>query len=162
MISQKALKELFLPILKDEGATYQKFRVVRARKAEKGEHITTVTSDGKETENVAESGDYLVENQTSARERYLVSSDKFRERYQKEDDEDDGWALYKPVGKVYAMELSKTLLSRLDLQDEFEIEAPWGAAEVVKRDDFMVCPPDFTEIYRIARQEFMETYELRK
>jgi len=161
MISQKELKELFLPILKKEGETYHKYRVIRARKAEKGEHVTTVTSDGKETENVAESGDYLVENQTSAHERYLVSSEKFADRYKKQRDVDNGWAIYKPMGKVCAVELSDELLTRLELQDEFEIEAPWGAAEVVRKDDFVVSTPDFSEVYRIARREFLETYENR-
>lgn len=159
MISQEELKELFLPIMKEEGATYHKYRMIRARQAVEGEHVTSVTSDGKETENIAESGDYLVENQTSARERYLVSSQKFGQRYEKQGDEENGWSIYKPTGKVYAIELSDELLSKLDLQDEFQIEAPWGAAEVVRKHDFMVSPLDFTEVYRIARNEFYETYK---
>lgn len=147
-------------MLKEKGLLYTKFQEIRARKAVEGEKVITRTTDGKETENIAESGDFLVENQTSARERYLISSNKFRDRYEKQFDAEDGWAVYKPLGKVRAIELTREILNKLGLQEEFEIEAPWGSAEVVKENDFLVTPPDFTEVYRIARVEFLETYQV--
>jgi hypothetical protein len=31
---------------------------------------------------------------------------------------------------------------------------------LVRRGDYLVCPPEMNEIYRIAKVEFSETYEL--
>jgi NAD(P)-dependent dehydrogenase (short-subunit alcohol dehydrogenase family) len=38
--------------------------------------------------------------------------------------------------------------------------APWDQPEKVELNDFLVTPPDHSEIYRIARKEFFETYKL--
>ena len=160
MISQKEVQHKFFPILEREGKEYAKFKQVIARVAAGGEEIVSETSDGVETVNTAEAGDFIVQNQTEAREEYVVPSEKFRERYDLIEKWDDGRARYQPKGHVYAVKLTPELLSEIGLQSEFEIEAPWGEAQKVVENDYMVTPPDKSEIYRIAFLEFGETYRL--
>ena len=40
-----------------------------------------------------------------------------------------------------------------------EFQAPWKESIVVKPGDFLVISLDKTEIYRVAKKEFTETYE---
>ena len=60
----------FLPILEKSGKRYKKKSMIRAKKAKPGQLVITKTSDGEETRNTAEVGDWLVENQTSVNELY--------------------------------------------------------------------------------------------
>ena len=160
-LNQEELKKLLLPVLKTEGQLYKKYKQVYAKQANGGEVIKTITSDGLETTNTASKGDYIIKNLTDAGEQYTMSADKFNERYQLlEDKGNDGYQLYQPVGKIYAVELSVALLQKLGLAKEFYFTAPWGSAMVAKKHDFLVCPLDYSEVYRIARKEFFETYQL--
>ena len=65
--SQEELLERMKPLLRD-GGTYEKFKEIDAREAKEGEVIETITSDGLETKNTAEQGDYIVRNTTGAQE----------------------------------------------------------------------------------------------
>jgi len=158
MIDQANLKRTILPVLKQSGVVYEKWKQVRARKAKAGEHIITITSEGVETANVADPGDYVVENQTGAREAYLVPESKFKERYKKLTDLDGEWGNYQPDGKVIAVKLTSELLTKLGSGKDFRFEAPWGSTQVVSAGDYLVSPPDFSEVYGIASREFHETY----
>ena len=71
----------------------------------------------------------------------------------------DGFSEYVAKGKIVAVEMSSALLERLGLKQEFQFMAPWDEEMVVKENDFLVSPQDFSEVYRIARKEFFETYE---
>ena len=33
---------------------------------------------------------------------------------------------------------------------------------IVKKDDYLVSPMEYNEVYRIANKEFFETYKLKK
>ena len=160
MISQRALQDKFFPILERDGKEYAKFKQVIARVAEGGEKVVSETSDGVETENTASPGEYIVQNQTEAQEVYIVPAVKFRERYDLIERYEDGRGRYQPKGRVFAVQLTPELLSELGFVSEFEIEAPWGEAQKVKENDYLVTPPDKSEIYRIAFLEFGETYRL--
>ena len=74
MITQIEMLAHFLPILEKNGKRYKKKSMVRAKKAQAGLVVVTKTSDGDETKNTAETGDWLVENQTSTTELYLVKA----------------------------------------------------------------------------------------
>lgn len=158
MISQAILKKRTLPIIRKEGRLYQKYQSVLARRAEDGEVIESITNSGKETVNRARAGDFVVVNQTGAREQYVVSPEKFRERYSFWREAPDGYSEYRPKGKVLAIELTDTVLHQLGVASEFEYEAPWGERAIAQKGDFLVCPPDESEVYRIGRKEFFETY----
>jgi hypothetical protein len=160
LISQSTIQEIFIPLIRKAGRVYVKFREIIAKVAKGGEQVISVTSAGEETTNTAEMGDYIVQNQTSAREWYIVSKSKFQDRYEWVSDLDEDLARYKPKGKVMAIALSKELLSDLNYPSTFHFEAPWGEAQVAHQGDLMVTPPDYSEVYRIGKKEFAETYNL--
>ncbi len=159
-MTQNEMKSLFIPIIKEKGKEYKKNKKIYAKLAEGGEVIKTMTSDGLETENVARKGDFIVENQTESREQYVLTEDLFQDRYVFLKQIEEGYSEYQAIGKVIALSLSTDLIEELKLEDTFYFIASWGQKMVAKKEDFLVCPPDYSEIYRIARKEFFETYEV--
>ena len=101
-----------------------------------------------------------MQNQTQAEEEYVVSSDVFQRRYEHISDLDDGRAEFKPIGKVFAVQLTNTFLVEHGLPGNMQFEAPWGELQVAYLDDFIVTMPDFSEVYRIGKKEFNETYSI--
>lgn len=158
MISQKDFYREVAPMF-DRADTYEKFKKIVARKAVPGEVIITVTSDGKETQNTAIEGDYVVQNQTEAKEQYIVSAESFNKKYVLFLEVDSGMNTYNPIGKIQAIELTSEKLDYLSLPDEFKFIAAWGEGMVAKKGDFLCRPIDGNEVYRIARKEFFETYK---
>lgn len=159
MISQKEFLAYFLPILEKNGDHFKKVTMVKAKKADPGTWIITKTSDGVETKNQAKTGDFLVENQTSSMEQYLVKGDAFLKKYEIEHCLERGWATYKPIGQVLAYRVSNVDFEFFGVIDILEFEAPWGETTVVKPGDYLATPPEKNEIYRIAQKEFGETYK---
>ena len=158
MISQTELLDRVQPLMKSKGVPFKKYQNVFARPANEGEIISTVTTDGVETTNQAKAGDFIVKNQTGAREMYILTQQKFQARYTLLKTNEDGFSEYYPIGKITALELTTDLLEDLRLPHVFHFQAPWGEAMIAKKDDFLACPPSGGEVYRIARKEFFETY----
>ena len=161
-LSQKMMKEYFLPLLEKDGAVHSKKTNVFAKEAKGGERVETITGDGKETISTAKAGDYLIKNQTEAKEMYIVSPDKFQERYAFLREAENGFAEYRAIGEVLALELTAAIQRQLRLETPFCFEAPWGEEMIARAGDFLAAPLDRSEIYRIARKEFLETYETRE
>jgi hypothetical protein len=159
ILSQEATQTLFLPIIKNEGKVYVKFKNIWAKKAKAGQIITTITKDGVETTNTAKKGDFIIKNQTAAGEEYILGAAKFAQRYEHAGNKKAGYEEYKPIGKIVAIVLTESLLKSLNLATEFHFIANWGASMVAKKGDFLACPLDYSEIYRIAEKEFFETYK---
>ena len=157
--TQNEIIETMVPLLKSQGMHYKKFKKIYAKEALEGEEIQTITGDGLETTNKAEAGDFIVKNQTEASEMYIVPAKKFHDRYDFLEDAEDGFSVYAPKGKIVGVEMNETILEQLKLSDEFYLIAPWGEEMVVKKDDYLVSPLDYSEVYRIARKEFFETYK---
>ncbi len=153
MLSQKKLCDIIIPILEEKGLCCKKTAIIKARQARSGECIITITQDGMETINYAKTGDWVVENQTGAKEKYILSSTAFETKY-KTTENSEGWNTYSPIGKVIAIEYSEDLL---DVSIE-NFEAPWGTPMSLKNGDFLVAPLDKSEVYRVAKKEFEETY----
>jgi hypothetical protein len=161
-IEQKDLVKILRPVLLEAGRDFKKFQIVKARAAKEGEEIVSVVESGRETVNIANKGDYLVENQTGAKELYIVSGAKFEQRYTEESKLDDVWSVYKPLGRVKGIEVDRSVLNLFQQQGSFYISAPWGEAQYVEEGDMFVTTlplQEDIEIYRIARKEFSETYE---
>ena len=138
---------------------YHKKRNILAKKAKGGERIDTVTGDGPETTNKAEAGDYIVQNQTEAREQYVVPKDEFLKKYAPAGTAArNGFTEYRSIGKIIALELTAEKLKALGLPSTFKFKTDWGEDMVAKAGDFMGGPTDFSEVYRLARKEFFETY----
>ena len=158
MLEQKILLEKIRPLLQREGTVFQKKKNIYARRAQPGETIQTVTEDGLETSNSAEAGDFVVRNQTKAGEAYIMPADKFAQRYAPLYQSDGHWLEYRPKGRIIALELTPELLAALELPNEFEFVAPWGDPMIAKMGDYLGSPENYSEVYRIARKEFFETY----
>lgn len=141
--------------------TYQKYLNVYARQVTATEEVITVTSTGEETRSVAEAGDYIVRNMTGAQEEYTVKKETFEKRYLLETERVD-WHIYKPTGEVKAIEVREEVLKYLNRPDTFQIVPAWGGTMVVNKGDFLVCLLDFSEVYRIDRKEFGETYRIKQ
>lgn len=161
-IAQERLMAEILPLIETDGAHYGKFQQVHARPAKTGERIISTTSAGEETINFAEQDDMVVRNLTDAREMYVVGNRKFGQLYEKVEAAENGWALYKPLGQVRAIEISPEVMTQLDVDDEFYITAPWGERQTACARDYLVTPyPASDEIYRIGRLEFEQTYRIK-
>lgn len=141
------------------GKRYKKKSLIRAKKAEPGTVVFTKTSDGFETKNTAEKGDWLVENQTSAKESYLIKAETFDKKYTLLHSLGNGWGCYQPKGEISAMKVSSLDLENLGAQEQLEFQAPWKESIVLKPGDFLVISLEKSEIYRVAQKEFLETYE---
>ncbi len=160
LYSQPEFLSLIMPVMQAQGIVYIKSKQIKAREAREGEIIITITQDGIETKNRAKSGDFIVENQTNAKEQYIVSREKFRQRYIVDKKHDNEWSIFKPIGRIIAIQLTDKIIYELGLKREFNIMASWGEKMVVKQGDMLVVPLDFSEVYRIAKQEFSETYAI--
>jgi hypothetical protein len=159
-VPQAFVRKLLLSLLQERGKRYRKFQQILARPAAAGELVVSITSSGVETKNTACQGDFVVRNLTEAMEAYIVSGNKFSARYTLVAEEGDGWKRYQPRGEVFALEIKAEVIGLLGRTSPFEIEAPWGEPQRAELNDFLVTPPDCSEIYRIARQEFLQTYKL--
>ncbi|MDR7130790.1 hypothetical protein J2X69_003147 [Algoriphagus sp. 4150] len=158
MITQKEMLAYFLPILEKSGKRYKKKSMVRAKKAQAGLVVVTKTSGSDETKSTAESGDWLVENQTSSNEHYLVKAETFKKKYSLVQSLEKGWGCYQSKGEASGLVVSESHLEALGNPKTLEFQAPWKDTMVVKPGDMLVVPPEKNEIYRIAKKEFSETY----
>ncbi len=159
MLDQDTLLNLLLPVFEGANARYEKATPVFARQAKEGERIVTITSSGVETENVANSGDYVVKSQTEAAEEYIISEEGFTQRYRFLRPDTGEWSEYLPVGEILAIVVDDSLLKLLNSEDAFEILASWGHPQKVRKGDILATPlPDNKEVYRIDRREFEQTY----
>lgn len=157
-ISQKVLLERLRPLVIKNGAFFRKVQPVLARQVNQPQEVDTITQDGLETVNRARPGDFIVKNMTEAGEKYVLGADKFEEKYKYMGPEQDGWGKYQPLGRVIAIELNAESLKNIGMPEEFKFVASWNESMIAKAGDFLACPADYSEVYRIARQEFFETY----
>jgi hypothetical protein len=160
LLSQHEILEKIKPLLPEYGKRYQKKSIVQARPAIAGERIETHTQSGLETINQAKSGDMLVRNSTKAGEEYLVPAQRFEARYTALGEADaSGWASYQPKGKITAIELTDGVLQTLALSNAFQFMAAWQEPMQAQKGDFLaLLEGGAEEVYRIAREEFFETY----
>lgn len=105
--------------------------------------VVTVTSDGKETQNVAAQGDIIMSG--PSRENYVVKSAKFPKLYQGD------------VGGVVMPEQSPRLVATYTGKEPVQFTAPWGESMVLKPGDYLVKDGD-AGYYRIAKVEYEQTY----
>ena len=146
IMSQEEAISKFMPEIELNGTDYEKFTKIKARPAQPGEVVETITSDGKETINQAKEGDYVVSNLGGSGEEYILSGDKLAKRYK-----EIGDGIYQATGECRGVTYSGPDIS---------FEASWGQPMILKTGDMIVTPlPQKGEVYRIARQEFESTYK---
>ncbi len=161
IVSQESMIKQVRPLL-EKAETYEKYKLIEAKEAKGGEIILTITSDGLETQNTAEKGDYIIRSLTEAGEEYIIKKEKFTNRYKYFKKGENGFKIYKPIGKIKAIVISQDILDLLKVNKEFFFVAPWGQEMIAKKGDYLVSPLDYSEVYRIAEKEFFETYQKEK
>lgn len=158
-LSQKELATICIPILISNGKKYKKNQGIWARKAIEFEEIISITNSGIETKNIAKNGDYVVTNDTIVKEKYIVDNDIFHKTYEEHKCK-KGYYLKKTY--IYALKFNlenfKAILDRIEyIDNQYSIEAKWGK-QVLNIGDYLVCDEFMSEIYRIDKIEFFQTY----
>lgn len=105
--------------------------------------INTITSDGKETQNVAEQNDIVMSG--PSREQYVIKSNKFAKLY-----------VGQIGGPIYP-EQSPRNVALYNGQTAVNFTAPWGESMVLKPGDYLVKEAE-GKYYRIAKNEYEMTY----
>ena len=108
--------------------------------------VYTFTTDGLETKNTAQVGDMIMSGVTG--EQYVIRRDKFVKMY----DLFDGTTV---IPNQSPRTVAEVTLDLLDIEVAFV--ASWGELMVLKPGDFLVRDGD--NVYRIARKEFLESYD---
>lgn len=109
-------------------------------------NVVTYTKDGKETENTAQIGDIIMSGVFG--EMYVLKGDKFFKLYDLLAD-----------GKTVIPNQSPRTVAEVPencLDGDTYFTASWGEKMVLNNRDFLVR--DGENFYRIAREEFLETY----
>ena len=104
--------------------------------------VVTITSDGKETQNVAEPNDIIMSG--PSRENYVVKAAKFPKLYQGK------------LGDVVVPEQGPRMVALYTGQQPITFTASWGEQMVLKPGDYLVKDGD--NYYRIAKVEYEQTY----
>jgi hypothetical protein len=144
--SQEDAMAVLLPAIEIAGSDYEKHGEIEATEAEGGEYVVTITGDGRETDNTANPGDFIVTNATRAREQYIVPRESFLARHERVDE-----GRWRPTGRIRAL--------RVTANEPFSLEARWRSDMPVKPGDYVATPlPTKSEVYRIAAAEFAEVY----
>ncbi len=110
----------------------------------KQQSVVTYTTDGKETENVADVGDIIMSGISN--ERYVLRKDKFPKLYLGE------------IGSTVTNDQTPRAVARYTGEAPVSFLASWGEQMILKPNDYLVKEPDGTYYYRIAKAEFEQTY----
>ncbi|MGL4630586.1 MAG: patatin-like phospholipase family protein [Leadbetterella sp.] len=166
-IKQKDLIQLYSNHIKSNGQTYKKIKGVYAVEAVGGELVESITSGGFETKAIAPKGSFIVTNDTTAKEQYIIQKIKFETIYEKTREPN----YYEKKDNFHITGLEFTRENFLEILNknvyneqqnkEVYIETAWHESQVLKEGDMLVSNKvdDREEIYRIARKEFEETYQ---
>lgn len=161
MISQQELIDKYAHNIKTNGYLYEKKSEVTVKIANGGERIITISSEGKETENTTSKGDYII---TNKKEEYIIKKEKFDNLYELKD---ESKGLYIKKAKIYALEFNKETFPNIYEQYRENlsknivtfIEAPWNESQKLEKLNYFVFDEEGKEIYIIAHEEFLITYQ---
>ncbi|MCM0041379.1 MAG: hypothetical protein NBV61_01305 [Algoriphagus sp.] len=158
LYSQLEIIAHFFDLLERDGQCYSKKSLTLAKKATPGVVVLTETSDRQRIETIAKPGDWLVENQTAAKEHYLVSEATFRKKYQLRQALGEGWGSFQSLIPVYALKVQQKDLAPFGNPTQLEFQGPREKTVLIHPGDYLVIPMDQSEAYRITAKEFEETY----
>lgn len=152
-ITKEGIQKVFAKRIDEQSDVkrYRKFKGVDARIADLGEKILTVIGGEVETTNTANEGDVVVMNiTTKSREQHLLPGNIFSKRYTNSIGPKEEWTYFHPIGEIDAFEWDGV---------EVEFDAPWNEKMIMRPGDFLCrVPGSTTDIYRIERQTFFDTY----
>ena len=137
---------------KDDTDYYKKSGTFDARLAKVGEKIITTIDGEDETQKTAKANEVVVKGPKG--ELYVVSTKKFKERYEAGEPLTDQFQKYKAKGIIRAFEYEGPT---------FKFIASWDEEMLCKEGDFLASPSKdipAPEVYRIERSVFDQTYTL--
>lgn len=105
--------------------------------------VITITSDGKETQNIAEPNDIIISGASG--EKYVIKPAKFSKLY-----------LGQIGGTIYPEQSSRNV-GVYTGSVPVTFVAPWGESMVLKPGDYLVKESE-GKYYRIAKKEYEMTY----
>ena len=112
--------------------------------AKEQQPVVTITSDGKETQNVAQPEDVIMSG--PSKEQYVVKAAKFPKLYAGK------------IGGTVTPEQSPRTVAIVDnIEQPITFKAPWGEDMVLKKGDYLVKDGE-QGYYRIAQHEYEQTY----
>ena len=112
--------------------------------AKEQQPVVTITSDGKETLNVAQPEDVILSG--PSKEQYVVKAEKFPKLYAGK------------IGETVTPEQSPRTVARVyNIEQPITFKAPWGEDMVLKKGDYLVKDGE-QGYYRIAQHEYEQTY----
>jgi hypothetical protein len=175
--TQKEALAMLTPALFANGSLYKKFGQVFLKKAVAGERVVTIINGQVETNNtVPDEGVFWISRaDTTAKERLILPDAKRQKLYKNKTqgggsvpDEEGFTGPYMPLGRVLAVQATSGLLEKHFPDGKFI--APWNSEMVVEKGDFLVAPvppedtgmpmpENVTEVYRIEKSMFVQTYK---
>ena len=114
--------------------------------------ITTITKDGKETENFAKNGDVIVSGPSG--EQYVISPENFKKKYV---GDVGGDMLPRGEKRMVAKITKDDLVDPKTGEVVNEIPVPWGTSKITPGDLVVLDPPG---MYRVAYREAKQTYDI--
>lgn len=133
---------------------YKKIGTAFARKAIKGEKISTEIDGEVETTNTAKENDVIMKGPKG--ELYIVSTAKFKSRYKDTDKLSDEFTEFVATGLIRAFQHEG---------DSFKFIASWGEEMICKDGDYLATTvknetdENVEEVYRIESSVFSITYK---
>jgi hypothetical protein len=155
VLTQEEAKGRFLPQIRAHGKLYKKRLHADVRRAVPGEIIVTITKDGKETQNTAREGDWVIRPRTRQAPMYIHTPRKFADNWDPAVLSTDGpWEEHAPLDSMTARRQSVTYDG-----PEVRFIADWGEEMILKPGDQIAAyVHQDTEVFRIQADEFEETY----
>eukprot|EP00930_Biecheleria_cincta_P035789 TRINITY_DN24592_c0_g2_i1.p1 TRINITY_DN24592_c0_g2~~TRINITY_DN24592_c0_g2_i1.p1 ORF type:complete len:311 (+),score=59.05 TRINITY_DN24592_c0_g2_i1:50-982(+) len=164
-------------VLLERGTRFRKTQRAYLRPAIEGEAVETILDGKVETTNKAKKGDWIVRANTSSKEMYILSPEKFFHAYDVDssfvitdahDAEEltaQGFKSYAPKMRIIAMKVTAQDLLLYFPCGRFM--ASWGQPMLIEEADY-ICgaliseelASGLKEVYRIERSAFQETYAL--
>ena len=158
VIAQSDFTSRLTPLFQKNGFFIRKSQIVHAMQATGGEKIMTIVDNQIETINTADPGDFIITNQTSGKEQYIIKAENFHKRYEAIEKLENGDAQYASKGALIAIQLNEYVLNELGLPSRFQFIAPWGEPQIAEQGDYILANQDFSDMYRVSLSMFLETY----
>lgn len=108
------------------------------------QNVVTVTTDGEETKNIAQVGDFIFSG--PSKEKYVLTANKLKKNY------------VGTPGQTLTPEQGIRLVAKYHGTETVYFTAPWGTKMILKPGDFLVKGDD--GYYRIAASEYKQTYNM--
>lgn len=139
----KNVKKKMIRYVRFTGSDYRKMPPLSFWKSTKSINLITTTSDGVETRNTVEVGDYILSG--PSKEKYSIKANKLEKLYIRIEDD------------VIVPEQTSRSVARYTGSKTIWFKAPWGELTVLKTGDYVVKDGS-SGYYRIAKKEFENTY----